>query len=431
MKAVPRTRRRLTPALAQATWKVASALARLTHRAAWRARLVPPGSRRQRVVRAGLRRLLDMACRRGSHRLIEVVARVARSKGAVIFLPSIGWNVKLFQRPHHLARAFARSGYVAIFASTSTADDVYGFEEIEPDLFLFSGPASWLRQIPNPVLWTLPYNFHEALDHPHPATVVYDWIDDLAVFTDYDARLLHRNHERALVEADVVASVARTLHTQALARRTDAVYVPNAAEDDRFAADDTPAPDDPIVLHLRRAGRPIAGYYGALAHWFDYELLAATARRRPDWSFLLIGPDYDGSLHRTALRGLSNVAWIGPRPYLALPGYLRLFDVAIIPFRLNPITMATSPLKLYEYLAGGRAVITTALPECAAHPEVDVVATAEEFAAALDVARSKGRDPEVRVRLRAVAAANSWTARVRQIEAVIASRSERSKAAAS
>jgi glycosyltransferase involved in cell wall biosynthesis len=115
------------------------------------------------------------------------------------------------------------------------------------------------------------------------------------------------------------------------------------------------------------------------------------------------------------------VAWIGPRPYPTLPGYLRLFDVAIIPFRLNPITMATSPLKLYEYLAGGRPVITTALPECAAHPEVDVVATAEEFAAALDVARSKGRDPEVRARLRAVAAANSWTQRVRQIEGVIAS----------
>ncbi len=222
MRAVPRTRRRLT-VLAQAMWKVASALARLTHRAAWRARVMPPGSGRQRVVRAGLRRLLDVSCRRGSHRLVEVVARVARSKGAVIFLPSIGWNVKLFQRPHHLARAFARSGYVAIFASTSIGDDVYGFEEIEPNLFLFCGPASRLRQMPNPMLWTLPYNFHEALDHPRPATVVYDWIDDLAVFTDHDARLLHRNHERAFVEADVVASVARTLHTQALARRTDAV----------------------------------------------------------------------------------------------------------------------------------------------------------------------------------------------------------------
>ena len=91
-----------------------------------------------------------MSRRRGSHRLVEVVARVARSKGAVIFLPSIGWNVKLFQRPHHLARAFARSGYVAIFASTSTGDDIYGFEEIEPNLFLFCGPASWLRRIPNP-----------------------------------------------------------------------------------------------------------------------------------------------------------------------------------------------------------------------------------------------------------------------------------------
>jgi hypothetical protein len=417
------------PLLARATWRVASGLARSTHRSEWRSLVMPPGSRRQRLVRAVMRHLLEAACLRRGEPLDEVLARVRASKGAVIFLPSIGWNAQLFQRPHHLAREFARRGYVAIFDSTNVEDDVYGFEEMEPNLFLFRGPSRMLRQVPSPLLWTLPYNYHEALSYPRPATVVYDWIDDLAVFTDHDARLVRGNHERALAEADVVVSVARALHVRAAAQRSDALYVPNAVENEHFAAEGTPDPDDPTISRLRREGKPIAGYYGALARWFDFDLLEETARRRPDWNFLLIGPDYDGSLGCASLLRRPNVAWIGPRPYSSLPGYLRVFDVATIPFRLNPITMATSPLKLYEYFAGVRPVVSTALPECIAHPEVHVATTPEEFASALDVARGKGRDPATRARLRAVAAANSWGQRVQQIERVMAARAAQAEAA--
>jgi glycosyltransferase involved in cell wall biosynthesis len=370
---------------------------------------------------------MEAACVQRGLPLGEVLARVASSKGAVIFLPSIGWNAKLVQRPHQLARAFARCGYVAIFDSTNVEDEIYGFEEREPNLFVFRGPSSVLHRVPSPILWTLPYNYHEAHSFPRPATVVYDWIDDLAIFTEFDAHLVRRNHERALRGADVMTSVARTLHARAMAGRADAVYLPNGVDEEHFApAAET---DDPALARLRDAGKPIAGYYGALARWFDYELLEQAARRRPDWNFLLIGPDYDGSLPRASLLACPNVVWLGPRPYATLPAYLRAFDVATIPFRLNPITMATSPLKLYEYFAGGRPVITTAMPECVAHPEVDVVGTAGEFAAALDVAREKSRDPAVRAHLRSVAAANSWRQRVQQIEDALARHTPRTAAA--
>jgi glycosyltransferase involved in cell wall biosynthesis len=222
----------------------------------------------------------------------------------------------------------------------------------------------------------------------------------------------------------VVTSVARTLHARALAQRADAVYLPNGVDDEHFAAT-RPEPEDAAVARLRAEGKPIAGYYGALARWFDYELLEQTARRRPDWNFLLIGPDYDGSLRRASLLGCPNVRWLGPRPYAHLPAYLAVFDVATIPFRLDPITMATSPLKLYEYFAGGRPVVTTAMPECVAHPEVHTVETAEQFAAILDVARGEGEDPATRARLRAVGAANSWHQRVLQLEHVLAARTTR------
>jgi hypothetical protein len=126
---------------------------------------------------------------------------------------------------------------------------------------------------------------------------------------------------------------------------------------------------------------------------------------------------YDQSLNERgkALLDRSNVFWIGPREYSLLPNYLRLFDVATIPFVINNITLASSPIKLYEYLAGGKPVITTAIPECQAFPEVHIVRDAQEFSRALDCARQQGLDEAYRKRLRDLARRNSWNARVQLI----------------
>jgi polysaccharide pyruvyl transferase CsaB len=343
--------------------------------------------------------------------LAAILDRSKDRKGVVVFLPSIGWGIHLFQRPHHLARAFARSGWLAIFDCSNAQDRVDGFKEVEPGLFLYRGPAGVLERLPEPLLWSFPYNFEQTRNFPSDSRVLYDWIDDLSVFP-YDRRLLEENHAKALKEATVVASVARRLHAEALEQRPDALYLPNGVEYERFAAPAKPASNDRDLESLLASGRPIAGYYGALAEWFDYELVDEAARLRPDWSFLLIGPMYDQSLQGRPMLKRENVRWIGPRDYHLLPGYLALFDVATIPFRINPITTATSPLKLYEYFAGGKPVVTTPMPECAAFPEVSIAKDAREFAAALDPGREKGRDPVFRERLRALGRENSWDARI-------------------
>jgi polysaccharide pyruvyl transferase CsaB len=345
--------------------------------------------------------------------LSHVLARVASSRGAVIFLPSVGWGIHLFQRPHHLARVFARLGYVAIFDSSNAADRVDGFREIEPNLFLFSGSPELLHEVPSPLLWAFPYNFHLADGYPKPVRTVYDWIDDLGVFPQ-DRELLERNHARGLAEATLVACVARRLYDEARAVRKDALSLPNGVEYERFAAPAAP-PRDAELLAFLAPGAPVAGYYGALAEWFDYPLLERVAASKPDWRFVLIGPQYDKSLPGQPLLVRPNVRWIGPRDYVTLPGYLSLFDVATIPFRINAITQATSPLKLYEYFAGARPVVTTPMTECQAYPEVRIAATAEEFSRALDAAREQGRDPDFRAHLRALARENSWSARVMKV----------------
>jgi glycosyltransferase involved in cell wall biosynthesis/2-polyprenyl-3-methyl-5-hydroxy-6-metoxy-1,4-benzoquinol methylase len=349
------------------------------------------------------------------HKLALLAQRGSSARGTVIFAPSVGWSIPLAQRPHHLARVLAREGYVVVFDCTNAGDPVDTLREVEPGLFLYNGPWEALCGLPRATLWLFSYNYEYRDAFPPGTPVVYDWIDDLKVFP-FDQRKLETLHARAMREATVVIAVARRLHERALAERPDARYVPNAVEEGRFEREPEPNPAlaDPKFAGILAKGKPIAGYYGALARWFDYDLLRETARLRPDWSFVLIGPDHDGSLARSKLDRLPNVHALGPRQYLTLPGYLHRFDVATIPFAINDITLATSPLKLYEYFAAGKPVVSTPMPECTAFDDVRIVRGPDAFSAALDAARRDAADPAFRARLAALAARNTWRARARE-----------------
>jgi glycosyltransferase involved in cell wall biosynthesis len=363
---------------------------------------------------------IDRALFRPANRSREsVLARIGRSRGVVIFPTSISWNVDLFQRPQHMARCLARLGYCVIYDNSAWEGDFGGFREIEPDLYLYRGDAAVLHDLPDPILWTFCYNF-ELKDAYRNPRVFYDLIDDFKVHP-YDPAFLEHNHRRALREADALAYVARRL-APLMGERDDALYLPNGVEFERFADDSVVIPDDPDLRRALDRGRPIAGYYGALAEWFDYPLLERLARRRDDWTFVLIGPDYDGSMKGRSALKLPNVFWLGPRKYGTLPGYLRAFDVATIPFVINDITLATSPLKLYEYFAGGRPVVTSPMPECLAYPPVLAAASVEEWSAALDQALERSRDPEHVRALRDLARENSWMSRARAADAALCRR---------
>jgi glycosyltransferase involved in cell wall biosynthesis len=231
-----------------------------------------------------------------------------------------------------------------------------------------------------------------------------------------------------LEEADLVFCVAKGLLRQVEPKRPDALYLPNGAEAERFAEPAGAAELAPEFLELASNGRPIAGYYGAIASWFDAELLAAAAALRSDWGFAVIGKTLSRTRALRALKKLSNVRVLGAQPYAALPHYLARFTAAMIPFRINRITEATSPIKLYEYFAGGKPVIATAMPECAAFPEVHIVRSAKELSTALDRAQEEEKDPAFRERMRAIGRRNSWSARVEAVEASLEACRERSGA---
>ncbi|MCP4659248.1 MAG: glycosyltransferase [bacterium] len=342
--------------------------------------------------------------------------RAASARGVVVFPPSIAWDHELFQRPHQLARTFAGLGFLVVFLAEDREDDVEEFREIESNLLLCRSPAAELDSVPRLLLWTFSYNFHLREGFARDSVIVYDWIDDLSVF-HHEAALLEANHLAALREADLVVSVARRLHDEASMVRPDALYLPNGVDYDHFAAAANSLPPEPAVEELLRRGRPIAGYCGALAEWFDYALLHDVAEHRPDWSFLLIGPQYPDftDLWRQPVFELPNVSWIGPRAYEDLSAYLRLFDVALIPFRINEITLATSPIKMYEYFAAAKPVIATPLPECQAIPEVSIAGNLEAFSKALDRARHDAHDEACRRHLQEIARRHTWRMRVETV----------------
>ncbi len=342
-----------------------------------------------------------------------VTNRIAESRGVVVFPLNIEWHIHLFQRPQQLAQAFARLGYTVIYDNSNQGDP--GWEEIEPRLFLYNGPPQVLHDLPDPLVWALTYNWERAAAYPEPARLLYDWIDELDVFDGYDLTKLERLHSRALSGADITSATARSLLERAGEQRPDTLYLPNGVEFERFADWRGSAPAHPALQRLLAEGRPIAGYYGAIARWMDYDLLAEVAQNRRDWSFLLIGPAYDQSPKRRPLFSLPNVEWVTAQPYQDLPRWLQSMDVAMIPFVVNEITVSTSPLKLFEYLAGGKPVVSSEMPEVVAFPEVHSYRDAEGMSKALDRALADSKNPEVRNRLRRRGEENSWLARARTV----------------
>jgi hypothetical protein len=347
--------------------------------------------------------------------LDDLLEQHTDAPGVVVFPPGIGWGVTLFQRPQQMALAFARLGYLVLYhLRHDNAEQVLGFRSYAPHLYLGHVPESVLdveRRIPDPLLITYVYNF-DWRRHLADPLVVYEHIDELEVFTAaYPMSDLRGWHERATHNADLVVGSARDLYEQVAAVRPDAVLCPNGVDYDHFASyrPDGSTPDG--LENLVAAGRPIIGYYGAIAKWLDYDLIDAAAGALPDYQFVFIGPDYDGSVDGSTAFERPNVHWLGPRSYQDLPAYLHWFDVATIPFEVSDVTHGVSPLKLFEYMAGGRPIVTPNLRECRRYPEVLIADGRDEWIARLQEAAALRRDHDYERRLRRAARNNTWERR--------------------
>ena len=156
------------------------------------------------------------------------------------------------------------------------------------------------------------------------------------------------------------------------------------------------------------------GYYGALAKWFDYQLVKELAETGK-YQIVLFGIKYDDSYEKAGLDRQENVHFLGSRAYHILQNYAAKIDVLTIPFLINEITKATSPVKLFEYMALNKPIVTTDMDECRKYQSVLIGHDHKEFEAKLDEALEKRSDKEYIELLDKEALENTWEEKAKAI----------------
>lgn len=352
----------------------------------------------------------------------------------------IDWRYRI-QRPQHLARGLAEQGHRVFYISTSFVNDRAAGFEIEPldahgrlfnvRLHLKGRPPIYhaapgtadLRRLKDSVAallqWTDSQEIVSLVEHPYwtslarcvpDSRLIYDCIDHHAGF-DNTGEAIDVQERELFVAADAVVVTSQWLHDAATAHDAPVRVIRNAAEFERFSVPPGSVFRDP-------GGRSVIGYIGAIASWMDVELLEQIAAAFPHCLLLLVGADETGA--RKRLAGRDNVQLCGEVAYEALPHYLYGMDVCLLPFKVVPLTLATNPVKIYEYLAAGKPVVAVDLPEMAQFGRIVRTARGRgEFIASIsEVLACPGSSEEVAAR-RAFAAENTWQCRVRDLIAVI------------
>lgn len=405
---------------------------RLVH--AWYHALVPYKTRivfwayrrrLQRSIKEYLQAQNQQLIHQAKQELRDILAQHQEAKGVVIFPPSVEWNTPLFQRPHQMAMAFASLGYLVLYwVRIDSIDAVKIFRDVADRLYLCNVSPSVLSLVERPIVFTYTHNatWTARLNNP---VIIYELIDRLEIFNGFRLTTLQRYHQRLLNQATIVVGTANELVADLLPIRPDTLLCPNGVDMDHFAHPDDDGqalPED--IQTIVAEGKPIIGYYGALAEWFDYELVKFAAKRLPQYHFVLIGPDYDLTIGKSGINECSNIHWLGPKAYCQLPRYLRAFDVAIIPFQVTAAIQAVSPIKLFEYMAGGKPIVTTDLVECRKYPVVLIATTADEWVERLQQALLLGQDKQYQAALKATAQENTWQARAQTIIAALQAKQE-------
>ncbi len=246
-------------------------------------------------------------------------------------------------------------------------------------------------------------------------SVVYHCVDEYSAFSDAAGEVRARESE-LLRKSDLVLVSASDLLKTKIKHNPKTFLVTHGVDYEHFrrATDESlPVPDE-----LKSLSRPILGFHGLIADWVDLPLLAELARLRPRWSIVMVGR---GDTDLSAIQGLLNVHLLGHRPYSRLPEYLRGFDIALLPFVVNELTLAANPLKLREYLAAGLPVVAAPLPEIARFEGlVSLASTAQEYVQKIEALLEGKRTGPSRERSDMVAG-ESWDAKVAEIEELLAS----------
>ena len=262
------------------------------------------------------------------------------------------------------------------------------------------------------------FNFHypRIADTLNPSLTIYHCVDPMII--PYDMKHGIISEDELVRKSDLVICTSRKLYEEKKLQNPNTAFIPNATDISHIGKallDELPVND-----HLSGIRRPIIGYAGAIERRLDYELLKEVFALNKDKSFVFAGPIshefVPGWLSHT-----ENVFLTGRLPYEDMPGLIKGFDVAIIPFKKDEVSRTIFPLKLFEYLGAGKPVIATNFNpdlEEFTHGLVSFCENALSFSNAIEIALDDG-DVLIKQKRLEVANENSWDKRGEEIGALI------------
>jgi glycosyltransferase involved in cell wall biosynthesis len=236
---------------------------------------------------------------------------------------------------------------------------------------------------------------------------VFDTVDNWMEhpnFTNYKDRIKN-NYEIISKESDYIFTVSKDL-LNIFPNAKNKEWIPNGVDLEHFNKK-----SDKTIIH---AGHPIIGYVGTIEKRLDFELIKYLSLKNPEKSIVLIGPVWKNA-QVDELKSQNNIHFLGRKSYSELPYYINEFDVCIIPHKIDKFTKSMNPLKLYEYLACGKPIVTTKVSGIEKFQELIYTAkTKEEFNEKISQALSENSKEKIESRKNAVQDEN-WKNRVNQM----------------
>ena len=272
------------------------------------------------------------------------------------------------------------------------------------------------RGLTQPILWIAIPTAVEAVGRLDESLIIYHVSDKYDANTmDHatDPALIRRLHERAIAAADLILYSSRKLLAEAQSGLEKSYLLEQAVDFEHWSR----VKEVPVNEIVARIPRPRIGYFGAIEPWLvDQELITQATQQRPDWHWVFIGNKSRG----LEIEALPNVHFLPPVSYQELPAYAAGFDVCVLPWNTSvPFTSYGSAIKVREYLASGKPVVISPLPEYESMGDVLRIAySRDQFIEMVDEALREDGPEKSRARQNAVRD-GTWDARAEWVSGLI------------
>lgn len=280
----------------------------------------------------------------------------------IIYPPTLDWGW-MKQRPQHIMEQFSLHGF-EVYYCNKTQSNINPTTTLHSNLTIIHNHYYLIKKIipqlknqgKQIILWVSWPKHHAFLDLYRPDFIIFDYLDDFPAWK--------QDHEPMVNRSNIVMTTSRLLQAQIEKEFPDkrSYLIPNGCDINHFKPRVRTQKPDELELH----DGPIITYSGAWASWVDNDLVKKIANAFKDTLVIVIG----SQLCPFSNTDIPNLKYLGHKSYQELPGYLQNSTVCIIPFLLGQITRAASPIKMYEYLASGKPVVSTDIPEARNIPSV-------------------------------------------------------------